>query len=394
MLALLLWIISLVAAGAACYLWGWALLGLLGRPRRRPSLLVEEPPRFLVILPAHNEAHRLPALLADLQALSYPADRYQIWVVADNCTDDTVEVASRAGARCLVRTDFERRGKGWALAFAFDEAAKTNADAVVVLDADASAPAALLCGLAHRFAAVPSPRALQVSNRLRPGESAESLLLAAENLLEDRLFYGARARLGVPTLLRGNGMCLSLALLRDHPWQAESLAEDAEYGASLLAAGERPEFVSEVEVSSPAPTRRAQTVVQRTRWGAGHRRAVRHYARRILARGLREGDWRRCDAALAMYLTSKSALLAGSGLSLLLAVLCARVVGTGPAWVSAAAVLALLAYLLLGLFLCRPRPGQAVRALLAAPVSLFVRVWVHAASLRPRAHSSWQRTPD
>src|SRR5690348_10284163 len=48
--------------------------------------------RFAIMIPAHNEELLLGALIRSLQRLAYPADMYDIHVVADNCTDTTVEV--------------------------------------------------------------------------------------------------------------------------------------------------------------------------------------------------------------------------------------------------------------------------------------------------------------
>ena len=58
-------------------------------------------------------------------------------MVADNCTDDTAAKAAAAGATVMSRVDHERRGKGFALAHAFEKiVADGRADAVVVIDAD------------------------------------------------------------------------------------------------------------------------------------------------------------------------------------------------------------------------------------------------------------------
>jgi len=53
-----------------------------------------------VILPAHNEADRLPACLDGLHAQTRPPDR--IVVLADNCTDSTADVAAGLGADVFV----------------------------------------------------------------------------------------------------------------------------------------------------------------------------------------------------------------------------------------------------------------------------------------------------
>jgi len=409
-IAVLVWGAAASAAAAVLYLWAWALVGLIPafRRERRGAARSDGCPSFVIVVPAHNEEARLPALLEQLRRLAYPADRYETWVVADNCTDDTAGMAQREGARCLVRHDPDRVGKGWALRLAFEAACEAGADAVVVVDVDSTVSPNLLQAFAARLDAGPRSsqhsdgdpmrghrqRALQASNRLVPGGTAQSLLLAAESVLEDRLFYGSKARAGLPVLLRGNGMCLATSLLRERPWEAFSLAEDVEYGAALLASGERPGYVDDAQVTSMAPLGSGQMVVQRSRWGRGHRRVLLRYGPGLLWKGIRALDLGLCDAAVGLFVTSKSALACLCAGSLAAAWALRGVVGDWPAWLSAAGVLALVCYGGLGLILCRPTWGRLVRALLSAPAVLALRALIHvrcAVSVRAPA---WMRTPD
>ena len=66
-----------------------ALLAILARVRRRPLVLRPITPTVSIIIAAHNEAANLPAKLANLAALDYPADRLQIIVASDGSTDGT-----------------------------------------------------------------------------------------------------------------------------------------------------------------------------------------------------------------------------------------------------------------------------------------------------------------
>ena len=93
--------------------------------------------RFHVIVPAHDEAQGIAKTVTNLLGVDYPRELFEVVVVADNCTDDTAARARAAGARVFERVDRERRGKGYALAHAFEATvAEGKADAVVVVDAD------------------------------------------------------------------------------------------------------------------------------------------------------------------------------------------------------------------------------------------------------------------
>ena len=77
----------------------------------------------VVVVPAHNEERSIASTVAALSVES--AGVAELLVVADNCTDRTAQITRDSGARCIVRTDPANRGKGYALAFARDELAKS-----------------------------------------------------------------------------------------------------------------------------------------------------------------------------------------------------------------------------------------------------------------------------
>src|SRR5216683_3159831 len=93
--------------------------------------------RFEIDIPAHNEESGIAQTIRSVLAIDYPQDMFAVTVIADNCTDQTAEVAQAAGARVLVREDQAQRGKGYALAYAFARIlGEGRADALVVIDAD------------------------------------------------------------------------------------------------------------------------------------------------------------------------------------------------------------------------------------------------------------------
>ena len=88
--------------------------------------------RIVIIIPAHNEATSIARTLLSCSVLSYPQDKYQVVVIADNCEDETAEVARRSGVRVLERHDAMQKGKGHALAFAFNILLKEDFEAFLV----------------------------------------------------------------------------------------------------------------------------------------------------------------------------------------------------------------------------------------------------------------------
>jgi glycosyltransferase involved in cell wall biosynthesis len=140
--------IALPAILSSAYLLMQTLLSAPLRTPRTKSRRVT----FDIVVPAHDEAGNIAQTIASLRASDWPAAHFRVIVVADNCTDDTAAVATAAGATVIERHDPERRGKGYALEYAFRFCqAAASATAIVVVDADAVVSRNLLEAFAARI---------------------------------------------------------------------------------------------------------------------------------------------------------------------------------------------------------------------------------------------------
>src|SRR5262249_34330901 len=101
LLSVLVWIVGVPAVAACAYLLALTLLSAelrLFPPSRRKL-------RFDIIVPAHNEELVIAAAVASLKSVDWPKDQFRVVVVADNCTDATAAIASKAGAHVMQRQD-------------------------------------------------------------------------------------------------------------------------------------------------------------------------------------------------------------------------------------------------------------------------------------------------
>jgi cellulose synthase/poly-beta-1,6-N-acetylglucosamine synthase-like glycosyltransferase len=276
--------LAVPAAAACAYLGVLTLLsGGLPLPPRSSRRL-----RFDVIVPAHNEAAMIGRSLASLRRLDWPADRFRIVVVADNCTDTTAVLARGAGARVLERNDATLRGKGYALRFAFDDSRDRRwADAVVVVDADAEVSPNLLEAFAARLER--GADAVQAHyGVLNPAESWRTRLIAIAHGTFHTVRSRARERLRLSCGLRGNGWCVTHRVLARAPYRAFSLTEDLEYGIALGLAGHRVEYAGEAHADAEMASGEMIAQRQRQRWEYGRFDLVRAQTWPLLRAALRQ----------------------------------------------------------------------------------------------------------
>jgi cellulose synthase/poly-beta-1,6-N-acetylglucosamine synthase-like glycosyltransferase len=289
----------MVPTTAAC-LYLLILTCLSGRRGAPPS-----PARTLffdVIVPAHNEASGIQRTVSNLLQLDWPAGRFRVVVIADNCTDDTARVARDAGALVIERRDPLHRGKGHALAHVFRwSRANKMADAVVVVDADSEASANLLKSFAARIDL--GNHAMQAHyGVLNASASWRTRLMAIALGSIHKLRSRARERLGLSCGIRGNGWCATHALLDAIPYQAYSLTEDVEFGVDLGLAGHRVAYCDEAHVNGEMVTTESAARSQRQRWEGGRLALIRSKVPVLLRRTV-SGRSRVClDLALDLLI--------------------------------------------------------------------------------------------
>lgn len=369
---------------AACD--AYLLVLLAAAARRRAATPPAGPPvPFIVLVPAHDEEQTLPTLLRSVDRAE-GREAVRVVVVADNCSDRTAEVARRHGAAVLERRDPERSGKGPALAWALDELGAPDAP-VVMIDADCEVSPNLFTALAaHAHAGA---RVAQVEYVVaNPEESPAAALRAAAFSLVNSVRPAGRNALGLSAGLLGTGMMFIPDVLRRVPWSDFGLAEDAEYGLRLAAAGERVVFVSEARVSSPMPVTAAAARSQEMRWEAGKVAAARTWTPRLLAAAARQRDPRLAATALDVLVPPQAILALTHALIAAVAAL-ARV----PAAVrlALAGVLAQAAYVAGGLLLARA-PRQVWLGLLLAPRLVVGKAAIAARIALGGSPSGWIRT--
>jgi cellulose synthase/poly-beta-1,6-N-acetylglucosamine synthase-like glycosyltransferase len=246
-------------------------------PQRGPGTVAGATPRVVVLVPAHDEAATIQRCVASLLACQGADQGFAVVVVADNCTDNTADLARTAGARVLERCDPQHRGKGYALDFGFRTLLQDAMDAVAVVDADTDVEPSFLVELRRWFASGADAVQVQYSVRNADASNRTRLMhvaLLAFNFLRPR----GRDRLGLSAGLLGNGFALSRQVIERIPYEARSVVEDLEYHLALIHAGYRVRFTGRTRVLADMPVGGGGVRTQRARWEGGRLRMMRQAA--------------------------------------------------------------------------------------------------------------------
>jgi len=327
-----------------------ALLPVRRRQAAAPSANARRP-RLAVLVPAHNESTVIrPTLTAILSQLS-SGDR--LVVVADNCDDDTPDLARAAGAEVVVRHDPVNRGKGFAMDAGVKHLAGDPPDVVVILDADCALADGALDALRHDVSATGRPaQGVYLLDR-GPNPDAKQAVSSLAFLVKNWVRPAGLSRLGMPCLLTGSGMAFPWETIRSTHLATDSVVEDMELGLRLAASGHAPVLCTTARITGPAAPTKLAARTQRQRWEHGHvRTLVRHAAplaaKAVVGRKLRLGQ-RVQLAAMALELAVPPLALLGLFVFGTFAISVAVGVATGhwaAAVISGAAIVATLVCLL------------------------------------------------
>jgi cellulose synthase/poly-beta-1,6-N-acetylglucosamine synthase-like glycosyltransferase len=320
--------------------------------------------------------------LGDLRASEYPGEHLETWVLADRCTDSTIELAKTAGARVAERIDGPA-GKGAALAWYLEQHPLADDESLLVFDADNRIGSEVLGRISDELDT--GHRAVQCYlDVVNPDDSLLAEASALSYWAGNRMVQLARSNLGWSADLGGTGVAVTSELLDRVGGFGDSLTEDQELGARIVLAGERVEWLHDVKVRDEKPTTVSVTVRQRARWMSGKRVA----RQRHLGDLLRSGRPAALDQALRLVQPSRTFVALLSGLLTLLSAF------TGAAWllpwpvwgaITAVQVLEPIPFL--------ARDGVPARRLVRYPLlAILAALWVPIRILS-RKTSDWYHTP-
>ncbi|MBX6378510.1 MAG: glycosyltransferase family 2 protein [Clostridia bacterium] len=279
------------------------VIPLAGFRTRRTEGGVPPDKVFAVLVPAHDEERVIGRLVENLQRLDYPSTLYDVYVIADHCSDRTAEVARAAGARVLERRGSEPRGKGHALEDAFLyilHEAPRRYDAAVIFDADNLVHPSFLRVVNARLCR--GERLIQgYLDTKNPDDTWVTASFATSYWVSNRFWCLARNNLGLTALLGGTGMCIDLDLVREIGWGATSLTEDLEFTIRALCRGIRTTWAHDAVVYDEKPLTFVQSWHQRRRWLQGQFQVAWRYALPLLRAAVERRDLAVAEGVLLLF---------------------------------------------------------------------------------------------
>ncbi|MEL6930652.1 MAG: glycosyltransferase family 2 protein [Cyanobacteria bacterium J06600_6] len=271
------------------------------------SKVVDTPrPKTTILIPAHNEAEQIKEVIEGLQTQLTEQDR--VVVIADNCHDNTAELARSTGVEVLEREHKTNRGKGYALDYAMQQIKNEPPEVLVILDGDCMVEPNTIANITRK--AIATGRPVQATYLMEQPEdpslkdNISMFSIKVKNLVR---LLGLN-RLGWHSLLTGSGMAFPWSLISQVSLAGSKTTDDMQLTVDLALAGSTPVFCEQALVMGRLmKDKDAQS--QRSRWEHGHLEMILIEVPRLLKAFIKTGNFAALGLALDILIPPLSLLV-------------------------------------------------------------------------------------
>ncbi len=245
-------------------------------------IIEEKNNKFMAIIPAHNEETVIENLIRSLKNQNYPKELYDIYVIADNCTDNTATIAKNAGAIVYERFDSMHKTKGAALNWFLAQKIEENAeyDAFCVFDADNIVDTNFIKNMNKKLCQ--GETVVQGYRDIKnPTDSWITAGYALFYWTMNRFYHLARYNIGLSPLINGTGFMVRFDQIKPNGWDTQTLTEDIEFSLKQIIKGKKLGWARDAIVYDEQPVGFRQSWVQRSRWTAGHIQCMGVYTKKL-----------------------------------------------------------------------------------------------------------------
>ena len=252
---------------------------------------------FAIIIAARNEENVIGNLLKSLNNLAYPKDKYKVYVVPNNCTDNTKKVALKHGAD-VIDCNIKVSSKGDVLKYTFDKLKKEKTiDAYIVFDAD---------NVVHKDFLTKMNNCLESGYNVaqgyrdakNPSDNWLSGSYAIFYLFQNVFFNRARMSFKASSSINGTGFMIKKSLIDKNGFDTKSLTEDVEFTGQCALNNERIAFVEDAITYDEYPVKFGASWKQRKRWSAGIITCMKIYTPKLFVDFIKTGSLSSLDMSM------------------------------------------------------------------------------------------------
>ncbi len=249
--------------------------------------------KIAFIIPAHNEDDVIEGTVSSIiNNQQYPKELFDVFVVANNCTDKTAEKAKKAGAKVLILDDPDpaHHIPLYPIRYGIDHILSLDSyDMVIHVDADNH--------LSDDFSSLMNDAYQTGVEFARPYEGAlnptQNFYTKACTLFytyDSRYGSRIRERLGFAALVNGSGAMMATSMLKKcGGYDAKTISDDAEFNFNRMLEGYQGHYVEDAVVYEDMPSSFKDTLNRNKRIFNGGMKLLKTKLLKILGKFFKTG---------------------------------------------------------------------------------------------------------
>ena len=262
------------------FLYGsyFVITGFIGLIKKRNinDKITNKNNNFAILIAARNEENTIGNLLESLALLDYPKDKYKVYVIPNNCNDNTKDVAIKHGAN-IIDCNIDVKTKADVLRLAFKELRNENIDAYVIFDADNVVNKNFLLYMNNSL-----NNGYKVAQGFRDAKNPYDNWLSGSYMIfylfQNVFFNHSRRTLNSSASINGTGFMIKKDLIDSKGFNTKTLTEDVEFTGICAYNKEKIDFVENAITYDEFPVSFNASWRQRKRWTAGTLECMKLYS--------------------------------------------------------------------------------------------------------------------
>jgi len=235
---------------------------------------------FAILIPSRNEEDVIGNLIKSLKQQKYPEDLFEVYVIPNNCTDNTEKAAKKAGAK-IIKCTIPTKSKGEVLKFTFEKlSSKKEIDAYIIFDSDNVVHPEFLARMNDAYC-----EGTKVAQCFRDSKNPQDNWISGSYSIfywiQNFFFNKSRMQIDGSATINGTGFMVAKSVIEEFGFDTVTLTEDVEFTAQCALNGVKVRFVEDAITYDEQPVEFNASWKQRKRWSMGNIQCFRIYSTRL-----------------------------------------------------------------------------------------------------------------
>lgn len=239
----------------------------LFKKRKKDNIVSDKYSHFTILIPARNEEEVIKDAIQSFKRQMYPKDNYEIVVVINNTTDNTLGVCNAEGVRSIL-CERKIKNKGDALKEAFDRLKKEKTDAYIIMDADNVVNDEFLVEMNKSLneGTLVAKSSMDIKAKENTWVSSS---YAIYFFIQSILYSIPRNNIGASCAINGTGIMIKKEVIDKFGFNVRTITEDLEFMTLCALNNIKIKFVEGAICYAEHPSDFKVSMIQRRRWTKG-----------------------------------------------------------------------------------------------------------------------------